>query len=167
MEFKYSYEEKLEAVLRIINDGMSIRESARILGASSTNVRMWKELYLTHGPESLKYKRITYDGAYKLAVVEYMYQNNLSILETAVHFGITQSSLVGKWVRLYKEKGTAAFSAGNSEMKKHQQQKKMKETNKETLEEEVLRLRMENEYLKKLQALVQKRINQENGNEQP
>ena len=36
----------------------------------------------------------------------------------------------------------------------------------ESLEEEVLRLRMENEYLKKLQALVQKRIFQENGKEQ-
>lgn len=33
MEFKYSYEEKTEAVLRIVNDGMSVRESAKILGA--------------------------------------------------------------------------------------------------------------------------------------
>ena len=36
----------------------------------------------------------------------------------------------------------------------------------ESLQEEVLRLRMENEYLKKLQALVQKRISRENGKEQ-
>lgn len=169
MEFKYSYEEKLEAVLRIITDGMSIRESARILGASSANVRMWKELYQKHGPESLKYKRMTYDGAYKVAVVEYMYQNNLSILETAVHFGITQSSLVGKWAKQYKENGGAmAFSTGNTKVKKQNQ---IKQTHvikgEETLEEEVIRLRMENEYLKKLQALVQKRTDRENGNEQP
>lgn len=32
---------------------------------------------------------------------------------------------------------------------------------------EVQRLRMENEYLKKLQALVQERITRENGNEPP
>ena len=65
MEFKYSYEEKIEAVLRIVNDGMSVRESDRILGASPANVRMWRELYLKNGPDSLKYKRMTYDGAYK------------------------------------------------------------------------------------------------------
>ena len=90
MEFKYSYEEKIEAVLRIVNDGMSVRESARILGASPANVRMWRELYLKNGPDSLKYKRMTYDGAYKTAVVEYMYQHKLTLLETAIHFGITQ-----------------------------------------------------------------------------
>ena len=90
MEFKYSYEEKIEAVLRIINDGMSVRESAGILGASPANVRMWKELYLKKGPDSLKYKRMTYDGAFKTAVVEYMYQHKLTLLETAIHFGITQ-----------------------------------------------------------------------------
>lgn len=166
MEFKYSYEEKIEAVLRIINDGMSVRESARILGASPANVRMWKELYLKNGPDSLKYKRMTYDGAFKTAVVEYMYQHKLTLLETAIHFGITQSSLVGKWAKQYTENGgSAAFSAGKLVIKKESE--KLKETiSKETLEEEVIRLRMENEYLKKLQALVQKRIDQENGNEQ-
>ena len=42
--------------------------------------------------------------------------------------------------------------------------------NKETEEDliaEVQRLRMENEYLKKLNALVQERIARENGNESP
>lgn len=87
MEFKYSYEEKIEAVLRIINDGMSVRESARILGASPANVRMWKELYLKKGPDSLKYKRMTYDCAFKTAVVEYMYQYKLTIPERITLLG--------------------------------------------------------------------------------
>ena len=166
MKIKYSYEEKIEAVLRIIDDGMSIRESARILGASSANVRMWKELYLNHGPDSLKYKRMTYDGIYKTTVVEYMYQNNLTILETAIHFGITQSSLVGKWAEQYKEHGgPAAFNEVNI-MAKKDKKKTQGIVYKESLEEEVVRLRMENEYLKKLQALVQKRRDQENGKEQ-
>ena len=40
--------------------------------------------------------------------------------------------------------------------------KKKKLDNEEDLIEEVQRLRMENEYLKKLNALVQERIKQEN-----
>ena len=121
--------EKIEAVLRIVNDGMSVRESARILGASPANVRMWRELYLKNGPDSLKYKRMTYDGAYKTAVVEYMYQHKLTLLETAIHFGITQSSLVGKWAKQYMENGgSAAFSAGKSVIKKESDELKVTET---------------------------------------
>ena len=54
LKIKYSYEDKLKAVLRIIDDGMSTRESARIIGASPSNVRMWKQLYLTY----IKYRYI-------------------------------------------------------------------------------------------------------------
>ena len=45
--------------------------------------------------------------------------------------------------------------------------KKLSKQTEEDLIAEVQRLRMENEYLKKLQALVQERIAQENGKEPP
>ena len=47
------------------------------------------------------------------------------------------------------------------------QNKELSEATKEDLIAEVQRLRMENEYLKKLRALVQKRIDRENGKEPP
>ena len=165
LKIKYSYEDKLNAVLRIIDDGMSTRESARILGTSPSNVRMWKQLFLVHGPDALKYKRTNYDGTFKVAVIEYMHKHNLSQVETAVHFGITQGALIGMWERRYNSKGYSAFAHNGVCMEEHE---KMVDIPKKTesLQEEVLRLRMENEYLKKLQALVQKRIYQENGKEQ-
>ena len=45
--------------------------------------------------------------------------------------------------------------------------KKLSKETEEDLIAEVQRLRMENEYLKKLNALVQERIARENGNELP
>ena len=45
--------------------------------------------------------------------------------------------------------------------------KKLEKETEEDLIAEVQRLRMENEYLKKLQALVQERIARENGKEPP
>ena len=45
--------------------------------------------------------------------------------------------------------------------------KKINQQTEEDLIAEVQRLRMENEYLKKLQALVQERIARENGKEPP
>ena len=47
------------------------------------------------------------------------------------------------------------------------QNKELSEATKEDLIAEVQRLRMENEYLKKLRALVQERIDRENGKEPP
>ena len=47
------------------------------------------------------------------------------------------------------------------------QNKDLSEETKEDLIAEVQRLRMENEYLKKLRALVQERIDRENGKEPP
>jgi len=165
LKIKYSYEDKLKAVLRIIDDGMSTRESARLLGTSPSNVRMWKQLYLTHGPEALKYKRTNYDSTFKVAVIEYMHQHNLSQVETAVHFGITQGVLIGMWEKQYNSKGYIAFAHNGACMKEYEKKADIPKKT-ESLEEEVLRLRMENEYLKKLQALVQKRISRENGKEQ-
>jgi CENP-B N-terminal DNA-binding domain. len=41
---KYTFEEKFEAVQRVL-DGMSIHESARIMGVSFAQVQRWFHLY--------------------------------------------------------------------------------------------------------------------------
>lgn len=56
---------------------------------------------------------------------------------------------------------------GMEKKKKMLQKKELSEETKEDLIAEVQRLRMENEYLKKLRALVQERIDRENGKEPP
>ena len=168
---KYSYEEKLEAVLRVIEGGMSIQRSGRILGTNYAQVQRWVARYQQFGPEGLLLKHGTYDGAFKVSVIEYMHENHLSICQTAVKFGIPQDTTVGKWERIYYEEGPEALYRDNrGRTKAMGSNKPRKKLNKETEEDliaEVQRLRMENEYLKKLQALVQERIARENGNEPP
>ena len=53
-------------------------------------------------PKGLITKHITYDGDFKIAVVEYMH-NNLSISAVACEFGIPNDTTVGKWERIYYE----------------------------------------------------------------
>ena len=48
---KYSYEEKLEAVLRVVEGGMPVRISAKILGTAHEHVRRWVMRYEQFGPE--------------------------------------------------------------------------------------------------------------------
>jgi transposase len=172
---KYSFEEKCEAIQRVL-DGMSFGESARILGVNKAQLQRWFHLYENHGWESLRNGGASYDGAFKVMVVEYMHSNHLSFRTTAAYFGVKNDSNVAAWERIYYEEGPEGLlrkkprgrpPKGMGKKKPVSQKKELSEETKEDLIAEVQRLRMENEYLKKLRALVQERIDRENGKEPP
>ena len=165
---KYSYEEKLEVVLGVVEKGLSHQASANIIGACKADAQKWVKLYKGHGVEGLKFKKGSYDGKFKISVIEYMHKNHLSIRETAAKFGIASHTTVGQWERIYYEEGLEALIRNN-----RRSNKKMTKLNKprnpkldKKLEEDLIaetqRLRMENAYLKKLQALIQERIQRQN-----
>ena len=167
---KYSYEEKLEAVLRVVEDGMGCGTSARIMGVRHSLVEGWVARYRQFGSEGILIKHGTYDGAFKISVIEYMHDNHLSLRQAAVKFGIPSDGTVGKWERIYYEEGPQGLYRDNRGRKSkmsldNQKRKKINKETEQDLIAEVQRLRMENDYLKKLQALVQERIARENGNE--
>ena len=169
---KHSYEERLAAVNLVIQEELSFYEASRISGIARTLIQRWVSRYKQFGPEGLLLKHGTYDGAFKVSVVEYMHDNHLSLFQTAVKFGIPTESTVSKWERIYYEEGPLGLYRDNRGRKSKVSSDKptKRKINKETEEDliaEVQRLRMENEYLKKLQALVQERIARENGKEPP
>ena len=169
---KYSYEEKLDAVRRVIEDGMSTKQSGRILGTAEKPVARWVALYQHFGPEGLLLKHGSYSGDFKVSVIEYMHKNHLSIFQTAMMFGIPHDQTVGQWERIYYEEGPQGLYRDNRGRKSkmssdNPKKKKLDKQTEEDLIAEVQRLRMENEYLKKLNALVQERIARENGKEPP
>ena len=169
---KYSYDEKLEAVLRVVDEKMSQRESAKILGAVRGQLQGWIKLYEQFGSEGLLMKHGTYTGDFKVSVIEYMHNNHLSVFETAAKFGIPAHSTLLNWERRYYEEGPLGLlqekRGRKSKMSSDKPGKnKLDKKTEEDLITEVQRLRMENEYLKKLQALVQERIARENGKEPP
>ena len=172
---KYSFEEKCEAVQRVL-DGMSICESAKILGVCHSVIQTWCRLYNNHGFESLRNHGAYYDGFFKVMVVEYMHSNHWSYVSTAAFFNIKCSAHIAKWERIYYEEGPEGLLRKKPRgrppkcMKKTEpicKKKDLSEETKEDLIAEIQRLRMENEYLKKLRALVQERIDRENGKEPP
>ena len=164
---KYSVQEKLEAVLRVIDDGMSQKESARILGTNKSSVKVWVDMYTQHGIQGLISRTHTYTGEFKVSVVEYMHTNHLSIRQAAVLFGIPAHNVLAKWERIYYEEGPQGLyqekRGRKTKMSSDNFKKKIDKQTDEDLIVEVQRLRMENDYLKKLQALVQERIARENG----
>ena len=164
---KYSSEFKLKVVKYCVEDHHSRCDAAREFGMpSSTLLKEWIKKYKEHGTEGLiKQQKSSYRGEFKQNVVEYMHNNHLSATETAVHFRL-QTYIVLKWERIYYEEGLQALyeerRGRSKDMNSKPKNKKLDKEIEKDLIAEVQHLRMENEYLKKLNALVQERIKREN-----
>ena len=128
-----------------------------------SDIQKWSDAYRQHGAEGLTTKNGTYSGDFKLSVIEYMHNTCASARQTAAYFNIPAYSTVCKWERIYFEEGANALfretRGRNTHMGEDLKSNKTK-LSKETEEDliaEVQRLRMENEYLKKLNALIQQK----------
>ena len=101
-----------------------------------------------------------------------MHAKHLSYLETSIHFNLGDNTIVRMWEQIYYEKGPQGLYERKKYKKSGKPRKKripennskiekikkdVKNMTKEELLEQNEYLRMENAYLKKLQALVQKR----------
>ena len=116
-----------------------------------------------HGVQGI-FKRLksSYDGNFKQNVIEYMHANYLSEIQTANHFKLGATNVILKWERIYYEESAQSLykeRRGRSrKMKSKEDKKNLNKNIEEDLIAENQRLRMKNEYLKKLNALVQERI---------
>ena len=165
---KYSNEFKLEVVKYCIEEHHGVRVAARHFSIPAfSTVRKWVNKYNEHGVTGLiKNFKSSYSGEFKQNVVEYMHENHLSATQTAIHFNLGSINQATRWERIYYEKGPQALYEERRGRKKHMsskpRKKKSSKDKEKDLIEEVQQLRIENEYLKKLNALVQERIKREN-----
>ena len=128
---------------------------------------MWLEKYKNFGNSGLKNQKENrkYTGKFKVDVVEYMHKHKCSLKKTCLNFLIPSTDMVKEWDLIYNIEGREALLKGNymKSYLKRKQHKDVKSKSKSELIEEVEKLRMENAYLKKLQALVQIRTKPNNG----
>lgn len=107
-------------------------------------------------PKGKPNKRYTLE--FKIKVVETMHREKLSYRETARQFDISNSRVTA-WERIYLEEGADGLYAERRGRKSTGRPPKIKK--EEDLIAEVQRLRAVNAYLKKLNALVAERVQQE------
>ena len=111
-------------------------------------------------PKGIPNKR--YTGEFKQEVVETMQREKLSYKETAKMYDISGHDRVRQWERIYLEEGPQGlYVERRGRGSKGRPPKKLKPEVEEDLLAEVQRLRAENDYLKKLNALVAERVRQE------
>lgn len=108
-----------------------------------------------------------YTGEFKQRVVEDVIKNKLSYIEAARKHGVTNETQVKRWERSYLTEGVQALyedgrgrTKGGSGNRTVHPRKFPKEVEEDLLKE-VQRLRAENDYLKKLNALVAERVRRE------
>ena len=161
---KYSLEFKLEIVEKCLSGKFTPYDFEKEFKISNRKIYEWIHRYKLNGVNGLiKNQKSSYSGDFKKSVVEYMHANHLSGAEAAEHFNLG-SNVVYKWERIYYEEGPDALyeeRRGRPKMSSKPKKKEINEKDKEDLIAEVQRLRAENAYLKKLRALVQERIQQE------
>ena len=166
---RYPDEVKLRVIKYCIEEHHSILDAVKEFHIPTTStVRIWINRYKEHGVSGIhKNSLSSYSGEFKMKVLEYMYANQLSYLATANHFNLGNHKIVQNWEQILKEKGPQYFNIEMrgkiKRMRKNRATPKTKNISREKeLLNEIKQLQMENEYLKKLDALVQERIKREN-----
>ena len=144
------------------------KEVASHFGLDHATVRKWVASHAAHGVAGLSKKFSHYDAHFRLSVLERMWKDGLSHRQTAAIFDIRNARCLSDWERLYKSGGLEALAprrrgrprsmpeppiipAGPGEPQKDEAR------SREELVAELNYLRMENAYLKKLEALTQAR----------
>ncbi|MHB8806741.1 MAG: helix-turn-helix domain-containing protein [Anaerolineaceae bacterium] len=160
---RYSLEERTAAV-QAVEAGESIGRVAERYQIDRTVLERSVRLYHEHGEKGLRSNAYNWTAEQKYQILEYMHENYLSCNETAIHFGISGSSTVWQWEQRYLEKGIEGLEGKKKGRKPRTPKPKPPKTREEELLDRIQYLEAENEYLKKLNALVAEREKRERGN---
>ena len=166
---KYSYEFKKKIVDAYLNGEGGYGHLSSIYGPTEKDIRKWINNYRSFGDEGLmrsREKKI-YSFEKKLSVVEFYLSNEISYQELAIQEGITNPSMIAVWVSRYRIAGPDALRPHKKGRKKTLDKPNIKPQNQEVeersidisaehvkeLEDEILKLRIENAFLKELRRL--------------
>jgi transposase len=159
---KFSPEEKIQAVKEYLNGNDGGKTIANSIGVHLSLLHQWIKHYEQLGEDAFEKRYTSYPAQYKLDVLNYMNEQGTSIRETAAIFNIPSPETLRKWKIAFETEGLDALQlkkkgrlSMKNENKKTLKKQAPAEGSVEALQMELERLRMENAYLKKLNALVQ------------
>ena len=166
---KYSFEFKKQVVNAYLNGEGGCIYLANKFGIPSENkVKLWVDNYNAFGDEGLKRsrKKDFYSFEKKLSVVELYLSSEISYQDLALQEGITNPSMIVNWVKRFRVAGPDALRSHKKGRRKTLEKPEKKsstlpiespvDTSAEhvkELEDELLKLRIENAFLKELRRL--------------
>ena len=167
---KYSFEFKRKVVQEYLDGKGGFQTIAKQYNIpNDTQVVRWVHAYKEFGNDGLMRSRKNndYSFQFKLSVVELYLSSEVSYRELALSQGINNPSLITRWVNDFRIAGPDALRPKKKGRKKTLDIKELKKTSKhieekpidtsaehvKELEDELLKLRIENAYLKELRRL--------------
>ena len=152
---KYSEEYKLRVVKAYISRECGTETVAKKYKVARTCLQQWVAQYKLTGSFTKPTRH--FSGNFKLKVLNYQQEHHLSDLQTALIFGITNQGTICAWRKKYISGGTEALFQKQGRRSKMPKKSLIPNKPREewTKDEELAYLRMENDYLKKLAALIQ------------
>ena len=159
---KFSEQFKAKMVQERIS-GKTFKAISAEFGVGEKTVIEWCARYEAGGTDQLLRVNRRYTPEFKKKVIEFRWEHRLSLMQTAAQFKIPNGSIVDQWEHKYLERGMSGLmpkKKGRPSKMPKKPKKKEDLTRLEQLEAENAQLRMENEFLKKLDALVQQRKKQ-------
>lgn len=167
---KYNYEFKMKVVQAYLNgEGGYAYLANKYNIPSSTRIREWVKVYKEFGKEGLLRSRQNknYSFQFKLSVVELYLSSEVSYQQLALSQGINNPSQIVKWVNDFRIAGPDALRPKKKGRKTTLNIEKFNKAPKtdggnpvdtsaehiRELEDELLKLRIENAYLKELRRL--------------
>ncbi len=159
---KYSDQKRIAAARDYCSGTLGYKEVARRHGVNVSSLRLWAASYKRHGADGVTSRRRRfYTAEFKLAVLQRIRDERLSLRRAAALFNIRKREMILLWQRAYDTGGAAALHPhfGIRAIAMNEQPgDKTKDDSKRSRQElldELQQLRMENAYLKKLKALAQ------------
>ena len=166
---KYSYEFKKKIVNAYLRGEGGYEYLSSVYGPQKRDIEIWVKNYQFFGDEGLMRSRQQkkYSFEKKLSVVELYITNEISYQELAIQEGITNPSLIAAWVSRFRVAGSEALKSRKKgrtrtldkskiSPKPHEIEERVVDTSAEhvkELEDELLKLRIENAFLKELRRL--------------
>ena len=163
---KYSFEFKIKLVNEYLRGEGGYWTLSKRYGIDTMVIRRWVNNYNRFGEQGLLRNRAnqSYTFEFKLHVVELYLSSELSYQTLASQVGMTNSTLITQWVNNYRAAGPEALKPKKKGRKRTMDKEKVireikegdSEEQKELLkqlQEENLRLRIENAFLKESRRL--------------
>lgn len=167
---KYSFEFKKKIVQAYLSgEGGSQYLSATYGVPAHRNIQQWIKAYKKYGDEGLmrSRKNETYTFEFKIHMVKLYLTTEVSYQELALSVGISNPPLIAKWVNDFRIAGPDALRPKRKGRKKSLESSKTSQTKEQSdtkpvdtsiehvkqLEDELLKLKIENAYLKELRRL--------------
>ena len=144
--------------------GETIPSLAKAFDVQESNIKYLIALIEKYGYDILrKDKNRAYSKDFKLQIINRILINHESVNSVAIDIGLASDGILHNWLSKFKENGYNVVE--NKKGRKTKPMTKPKKNDKilsekekiKQLEDEILYLKAENEYLKKLRALVQER----------